>query len=67
MSGAYSIFGLGYAPGLKKRMAQNVPAPTNADAGMVRIHATTMRRAIPQRTADNLVVAPTPTIAPVMV
>src|SRR6266498_429982 len=56
-----------YAPGLKKRIAQNVAAPTTADAGMVKIHAATMRRAIPQRTADNRVVAPTPTIAPVMV
>jgi hypothetical protein len=45
----------GYAPGLKKRMAQNVTAPTNADAGIVRIHATTMRRAIPQRTADKTI------------
>ena len=48
-------------------MAQKVPAPTNADAGIVRIHANTMRRAIPHRTADNRVVAPTPTMAPVMV
>src|SRR6266699_7219522 len=67
MFSACSVFRHGYAPGLKKRMAKNVPAPTNPDAGMVRIHATTMRRAIPQRTADNRVVAPTPTIAPVMV
>ena len=34
---------------------------------MVKIHAHTMRRAIPQRTADNRLVAPTPTIAPVIV
>src|SRR5438105_10154327 len=31
---------------------------------MVRTHAVTMRPAIPQRTADNLRVAPTPRIAP---
>ena len=34
---------------------------------MVRIHAHTIRRAIPQRTADKRLVAPTPTMAPVMV
>src|SRR4029450_11387575 len=36
-------------------------------AGMVRIQAQTMRPATPQRTADRRRVAPTPTIAPVMV
>src|SRR4051812_17940512 len=55
------------APALKNLIAQNVPAPTKADAGMVSIQAMTMRRATPQRTADNRLVAPTPTIAPVMV
>jgi hypothetical protein len=35
--------------------------------GMVRIQAQTMLPAIPQRTAVNLFVAPTPTMAPVMV
>ena len=50
-----------------KRMIHMVTAPTNADAGMVRIQAQTMRRATPQRTAERRVVAPTPTMAPVMV
>ena len=36
-------------------------------AGMVTSHAHTIRLAIPQRTAFSLFVAPTPTIAPVMV
>ena len=34
---------------------------------MVSTHAHTIRRATPQRTADNRCVAPTPTIAPVIV
>ena len=34
---------------------------------MVRTHAQTMRPASPQRTAERRCVAPTPTIAPVMV
>ncbi len=38
-----------------------------ADAGMVRIHAHTMRPAMPHRTADRRRVDPTPTMAPVMV
>src|SRR6185437_4062762 len=36
-------------------------------AGIVTTHAQTILLAIPQRTADSRVVAPTPTIAPVMV
>src|SRR5258708_38467661 len=56
-----------YASGLTKRKAQNTRAATIAEAGMVRIQAQTIRRATPQRTADNRVVAPTPTIAPVIV
>ena len=36
-------------------------------AGMVMTHAQTMRPANPQRTADKRLVAPTPTMAPVMV
>jgi hypothetical protein len=44
-----------------------VSAATPAEAGMVRTHAHTMRRATPQRTADSRWVEPTPTIAPVMV
>src|SRR5215471_15446339 len=39
---------------------------TLAAAGMVSTQAQTMRPAIPQRTADSLVVAPTPTMAPVI-
>ena len=39
----------------------------NALQGMVSTHAHTMRPATPQRTAENLRVAPTPMIAPVMV
>ena len=35
-----------------------------AEAGMVKIHAHTMLPATPQRTAEKLLVAPTPTIAP---
>ena len=39
----------------------------SADAGIVNIHAQTMRPATPHRTAESLLVAPTPTMAPVMV
>ena len=39
----------------------------SADAGIVRIHAQTICRATPQRTADSRRVAPTPTMAPVIV
>src|SRR4051812_40632802 len=39
----------------------------SADIGIVRTHAQTIRPAIPHRTADNRFVAPTPTIAPVIV
>src|SRR5450830_536130 len=42
-------------------------AATNADAGIVTIHAQTILPATPQRTADILCDAPTPTMAPVMV
>ena len=38
-----------------------------AEAGIVKIHAHTMFPATPHRTAETLFVAPTPTIAPVMV
>jgi hypothetical protein len=38
-----------------------------ADAGMVSTHAQTILPATPQRTAESRVVAPTPTIAPVIV
>src|SRR5258707_2691862 len=46
---------------------QKVPAPIRAEIGIVRTHAQTMRPATPQRTAERRRVAPTPTIAPVMV
>src|SRR6185436_13772250 len=46
---------------------QKETAATNAAAGMVRIQAQTMRPATPHFTADNLRVAPTPTIEPVIV
>jgi hypothetical protein len=42
-------------------------AAISADAGIVRIHAHTMRPANPQRTADSRFVAPTPTMEPVIV
>ena len=38
-----------------------------AEIGMVKIHAQIIFPATPQRTAESLLVAPTPTIAPVMV
>src|SRR5438093_6351199 len=38
-----------------------------AAGGIVKIHAHTMRPAIPHRTAESRPVAPTPTIAPVIV
>jgi hypothetical protein len=47
--------------------SQKVPAATNAAAGMVTTHATTMHRAIPHRTAESLTEDPTPTMAPVIV
>ena len=42
-------------------------AAITADAGMVTTQAHTIRPATPQRTADTRCVAPTPTIAPVIV
>lgn len=56
-----------YAPGLNSCIIQNTNAATAADAGIVRIHAQTIRRATPHRTAESRCTAPTPTIAPVMV
>lgn len=46
---------------------QKVKAAIVAAAGIVRIHAQTIRPATPHFTADILRVEPTPTIAPVMV
>ena len=42
-------------------------APTSAESGIVNIHAMMMLPANPHLTAESLVVAPTPMIAPVMV
>ena len=42
-------------------------AANNAEIGMVRIHAHSKFTVTPQRTADNLFVAPPPIIEPVMV
>src|SRR5215471_10238707 len=49
------------------RTSRYVPAAMRPDAGIVRIHAQTMRCATPQRTADRRRIDPTPMIAPVMV
>ena len=48
------------------RMLHATAAITPA-AGMVRTQAQTIRRAIPHRTAESRVVAPTPMIDPVIV
>src|SRR2546423_14252304 len=57
----------GWARGWPSRIIQKPRPATAAEAGIVRIHAQTMRRATPQRTADRRCTAPTPTMAPVMV
>src|SRR6185437_7750863 len=53
--------------GTNKRITQNVPAATRADAGIVRTQAHTIRVATPHRTAERRPVEPTPIMAPVMV
>src|SRR5208283_300569 len=55
------------ACGRKIRIKQKVVAAMNAAAGIVKSQAHTIRVAIPQRTADSRLTAPTPTMAPVMV
>src|SRR5215510_7458040 len=50
-----------------KRTSQYESAAIVAAAGIVRIHAQTIRPATPHFTADNRRVAPTPTIEPVIV
>ena len=55
-----------YAAGLNSRITQNASIATRADAGMVNIHAHTIFVAIPQRTAFNRWMLPTPAIAPAM-
>src|SRR6266850_331335 len=49
------------------RTSQNESAAIIAAAGIVKIQAQSMRPATPHFTADSRRVAPTPTIAPVMV
>ena len=44
-----------------------MPADNTPEIGMVNIHAQMMFPATPQRTADSLLVAPTPMMAPVIV
>ena len=48
------------------RATRRAPA-MKAEQGMVRIHAQSRSPATPQRTAETVCAAPTPTIAPVMV
>src|SRR6058998_3783515 len=50
-----------------RRSANHVAPATSADAGIVRIHAQTIRPATPQRTAEKRWIAPTPMIEPVIV
>ena len=50
-----------------KETIQKERAATKAAAGIVSIQAHTIRPATPHLTADNLRVAPTPTIEPVIV
>src|SRR4051812_40278666 len=52
---------------MKLARIQYDTAAITPDAGMVRIHAQTIRPARPHRTADSRFVAPTPTIEPVIV
>ena len=50
-----------------KRVTTSIVAPTSPAAGSVRIHATTMFPAIPQRTAEKRRLAPAPITQPVIV
>ena len=50
-----------------RRVSVSINAPTAAAHGIVRIHATTMFPATPQRTAENLVLAPAPRTEPEIV
>src|SRR5438034_875156 len=52
---------------VKIEVTKYVSAPTNAEEGIVRIHAMIMLPATPHRTPESRFVAPTPMIAPVMV
>src|SRR5438874_2250858 len=51
---------------IRRIRIHTAPAVT-AEAGMVRIHAQTIRPATPQRTAEKRWIAPTPMIAPLIV
>src|SRR5262249_58961333 len=55
------------AQALSRRSTHQETAATSAEAGMVTIHAHTMRPATPQRTAEKRCSEPTPMIAPVIV
>src|SRR5437868_6225849 len=59
--------GSSYMSASSERVATNTAAATAPAAGIVSTHAQTMRPATPQRTARVPLVAPTPTIAPVIV
>ena len=48
-------------------VTDSIPAPTSQAQGMVRIHATRMFPATPQRTAESRVLAPAPSTAPLIV
>ena len=52
---------------LKKITAKYVTPATSAEIGMVKIQAHSKLMVIPHRTAETLLVSPTPIIAPVMV
>src|SRR2546427_7465166 len=55
------------AQAASRRITNHVAPATSAEAGIVKIHAQTMRPATPQRTAEKRWMAPTPMIEPVMV
>ena len=52
---------------VKGKIKKYVAAEIKAEIGIVKIHAQMIFPATPQRTAESLLVEPTPTIAPVIV
>src|SRR5436305_10096749 len=64
-SGKRGVYGIYFQP--TAETPQYVTAPMKAAAGIGSIQAQTIWRATPQRTAERRRVAPTPTIAPVIV
>src|SRR5579871_1443752 len=66
-SNGSSPTGWDQAPAWMARIRAKARADTAAAAGKVKIQAQTIRVATPQRTAERRFVAPTPTMAPVMV